>query len=208
MTLQTSISWLDRELEGRRSCYVKCSNNRMRYKILARAVSYSSRQGDTLLLSFTDQRKGFWSFDFNQLLGDCRALSGLQKLKRNLQIERIDTMGYPEDSSWTDILGKEYNTVIGDRVTNLKTGNMEKYSALDRTAEKLESLQEESPLLILDKNPVYRELAEKLDAVMELEREEKGLSKRIHTEEKSFEESIETGQQRKITEYARVPVKG
>lgn len=208
MSLQTAISWLDKELEEHQSCYLRCRNSRMRYKILARAVSRSTQQGKTLLLSFTNSRKGFWSFDFNQLLGDCKALSGISRLKKNLKIERIDTMGYPEDSQWSEILEGDYNTVIGDRITNLKTGNMEKYSALDRTAEKLDSLQENSPLMILDKNPVYRRLAENLDAVIELEKKEEEISKKIYMGGKSFQENIEPGEQRKITEYARVPAQG
>ncbi|MDY6788615.1 MAG: hypothetical protein SVV03_01495 [Candidatus Nanohaloarchaea archaeon] len=205
MPVQTSIPWLDRDLKEAGSCYIRCRNKALRHRILAETVSYSAHKGDTLLLSFTNPRKGFWSFDFNRLLGRCRAISDMPRLKKNLDIQRIDSMGRLEDNSWKNLSEKDHRLVVGDRITHLKSGNLEKYSALDVTAENLEKLEGKKPLIILDKNPVYRKLAKSVDTVVQLDKREDKILKRTNKGQKSFEEYIKPGRkQRTLAEYAKV----
>lgn len=161
MTLRTHIRWLDRDIADLDTAYLHVPLPQLRHRLLSTATTAMAREGPITLLTFggTDDMYGFDPDTVFPALAERLPASLRQE---RVTIQALDSATAVTDRTWEDI-GSE-DTVIIDELTNLRSGRLGE-QALERVRAELQ----DRSLLILDSDPPYRGLAERMDAILGLQ---------------------------------------
>ncbi|MCJ7450302.1 MAG: hypothetical protein MUP58_01025 [Candidatus Nanohaloarchaeota archaeon QJJ-9] len=171
MSLKTSQVTVENSVKEAGIAYLQSRSRKLRHIFLARSIANSGSRGSVLLLSFTDPREGYWSFDLESTINLCSIYLDVEKVKEKLEIERITPSGTPAGKDWKDLWEKDYTQVVGYGITNLGKGiNNHEYSALERAAEELSRVKEDYPVVIIDKRKPYKRLADLARSIAEVGR--------------------------------------
>ncbi|MDY6778890.1 MAG: hypothetical protein SVU32_09570, partial [Candidatus Nanohaloarchaea archaeon] len=172
MTLRTGIRWIDSELQGRQTTYIRCDNPRLRTGILQRSIATNINDQEITLLSFSEPRNGYWSFDLEATLAASADQHPMDELQERISLHRIGQHATPSRESWDDIIRQDSSLVIADQVTNLKIDSLHgNVTPLERAADRLHRISDHASLLILDSNPPYRPLTDHIDTTIEIQRQ-------------------------------------
>jgi hypothetical protein len=160
VTLRTNIRWLDRDIADLDTAYLHVPLRQLRHRLLSAATTAIARQGPVSLLAFAGP-DGMYSFDPDDVFPVLAERLPADLRQDRIEVRTLDSATAVTDRAWDEIGPEE--TLIIDEPTNLRSGRLGE-QALKRLRKELRDRQ----VLVLDSDPPYRGLADRMDAILGL----------------------------------------